>query len=136
MPGRGFLDVARDLAIGPTEYHWRASAIHTYYALFLECRDTLFDWGFVMPRRDNVHAWVRLRFTYAAGPDLKTIGYRLDDLVRVRNQASYDLAPQPILFSTAKAQAAIQDAANALASLDQTVSDPARRSAAIAALGP
>ena len=37
MPGRGFLDVARELAAGATEYHWRSAAVNAYYALFLEC---------------------------------------------------------------------------------------------------
>jgi hypothetical protein len=93
MPGRGFLNVARDAVAGATKYHWRAAAVHAFYALFLECRDALFRWGFAMPRRDNVHAWVRLRFTYAADPDLKSIGHSLDDLVQLRNAASYDLRP-------------------------------------------
>jgi hypothetical protein len=36
MDGRSFLDVATDLAAGPTEAHWRAAAGRAYYALFHE----------------------------------------------------------------------------------------------------
>ena len=130
------MDVALDVAVGPTEFYWRASTIHAYYGLFLECRHALFGWGLSLPRRDNVHAWVRLRFTYAADADLKSIGRTLDDLVRLRNDASYDLTLPPGTFSSKKAQDATQHAVNGLAVLDQIVNDPARRSAAIAALGP
>src|SRR5947207_3348204 len=77
MRGRQFLDLARDNLSGNTEVHWRGAAGRAYYALFLECRDALFSWGFVMPPRDNVHTFVRLRFTFAAEPDLKTIGFSL-----------------------------------------------------------
>ena len=136
MPGRGFLHVARDAVAGPTEFYWRAAAIHSYYALFLECRDVLFRWGFPMPRRDNVHAWVRLRLTYAADPDLKDLGHALDDLVRLRNHASYDLNPSSIFASPVDAQDAIQKATDALNLFDQIDNDPARRAAGIASIPP
>jgi hypothetical protein len=32
MPGRGFLDVVRDVAAGATDYHRRAAVVHAYYA--------------------------------------------------------------------------------------------------------
>jgi len=135
MPGKGFLDVARDLAAGLTEYHRRAAVVNAYYALVLECRDALSRWGFVMPRRDNMHAWVRLRFTYAGDADLKFIGYALDKLVKDRNEASYDLR-STAFGSPAVAQDAIRDATTALALLDQIDGDPVRRAAAIAAIRP
>lgn len=135
MPGRGFLEVARDVAVGSTEFHWRAAVVHAYYALVLECRDVLFRWGFTMPRRDNMHSWVRLRFTYASDAGLKHIGAALDILVRQRNEANYDL--QSSTFTSPQvAQDAIQGAVDALALLDQIDADPARRAAAIAAIPP
>lgn len=136
MPGRGFLDVAREVAAGTTPFHWRSASVDAYYALFLGCRDVLFRWGFRMPRRDNVHAWVRLRFTYASDSDLKAIGDALDRLVRLRSQASYDLTPLPKFASPVEAQDAIQSATNALAMLDSFTADPAREAAAIGAIGP
>src|SRR5712671_1646527 len=114
MRGRGFLDLARELLAGTKEFHWRGAAIHAYYALLLECRDTLFGWGFQMPRRDTVHAWVRLRHTYAGDADLKAIGRTLDSLVRLRNRASYDLSPLASFASPNVARDAVRDAADAL----------------------
>src|SRR5205814_4226130 len=121
---RGFLDVARELAAGATEYHWRSAAVNAYYALFLECRDALLRWGLVMPRRDNAHAWVRLRFTYAGNADLKQIGDALDTLVKRRNLASYDLRPTLVFRTSAAAQDATQVTADALALLDPIDGDP------------
>ena len=127
--------MARDVAVGRTEFHWRAAGIHAYYALFLECRDALFRWGFVMPRRDNVHSWIRLRFIYATDGDLKIVGGFLEQLVNLRNLASYHLQSHAFA-SAAVAQDAIQDAMAALALLDQIDGDPARRGAAIKSIRP
>jgi hypothetical protein len=135
MPGRGFLEVARDLVAGPTEYPWRTAVVSGYYALVLECRDALLRWGFALPPRVNMHAWVRLRFTYTTDPDLRAIGKTLDPLVQRRNKASYDL--QSIMFSSSLVgQDTIKEATAAVALLDQIEADPARLAAAIAAVRP
>src|SRR5437588_582327 len=107
MPGRGFLDLAKEVVRGATEYHWRGAATHAYYALFLECRDALERWGFAAPRGVNVHAHVRLRLTYAKDADLQLLGTALDRLVQLRNQASYDLSALPAFASNARALQAI-----------------------------
>jgi len=132
--GRDFLDVARLVVTGGAEPYWRSTAVDAYYAMLLECRDTLVRWGFPQPRRDTVHAWVRLRFAYANNPDLRHIGDVIDRLVRLRNQASYHLQPSREFASPTRAQDAILESTTALALLDQIDGDPTRRAAAIAAV--
>jgi uncharacterized protein (UPF0332 family) len=128
--------VARDLAAGPTEAHWRAAAGRAYYALFHESLSALGRWGFSAPRRDNAHAFVRLRFTYATDLDVKAIGHVLESLVQMRNQADYHLNTPASFTSPSAAKLAIDDARAAIALLDQIEGDPHRRAAAIASIRP
>ena len=136
MRGRAFLDLARALVVTTSEVYWRATAIHTYYALLLECRDAQGSWGFSIPPRHQVHSTVRLRFVYASDPDLQQIARALDWLVQRRNRASYDLNPSPMFASAAEAQLAVQKAADALALLDGIEADPVRLATARAAVRP
>jgi hypothetical protein len=136
MEGRAFLDLARELAAGVSESHWRGAAGRAYYGLMLECRDALLRWGFVMPPRDKVHAVVRLRMVYSSDKDVKRIGFTLDHLGQLRNRADYDLNALKYFGSPIHARQATQDAADALTSLDTMDADPARRAAAIASIRP
>ena len=136
MDGRAFLEVARELASGATEAHWRTAAGRAYYALMLEGRAFLQRWGFAAGPRENVHAFVRLKFMYASDPDLKQVGWALDLLSQLRNEADYQPA-SPGSFTTAdRVNLAISDAARAIDLLDQIDGDAARRAAAIASIRP
>jgi len=110
--------------------------IHAYYALFLECRDTLTRWGIAIPPRQNVHSFVRLRFLYAANADLNALGRTLDRWCRSRNQANYDLSGLPKFATDAFAHDAIREITAALVLLDAIDADPVRRAAAVAAFPP
>jgi len=134
MQGRRFLDLAKEVLAGGAEVHGRGAVGRAYYALMLEGPDALFRWGFKLPPRDNVHAWVRLRFSYAADPDLKTIGLTLDTVGRVRNAADYDLSALPAFATDVRANNAVQEVSVALALLDAIGANPARDAAAIAAI--
>ena len=136
MQGRAFLEVAREVVAGTTEAHWRATVIHAYYALFLECCDALISWGVSAPPRQMAHSAVRLRFVYASDPDLKRLGDALDKWCPHRNHASYDLRALAKFATDRLAKDAIAEVTAALTLLDAIESDPARRAAAIAALSP
>jgi hypothetical protein len=136
MQGRAFLDLAREVVVGATEVHWRGTAVNAYYALMLEGRDALERWGFATPPHQAVHAYVRPRFTYAGDADLKRIGRDLDELVKLRNEASYNLRSSGSFSSAQKAQKAIQTATRAVNLLDQIDSAPGRRAVAIASIRP
>lgn len=128
--------MAREVAAGTTEAHWRASVIHAYYALFLECRDALTRWGIAIAPRQNVHSAVRLCFIYAANRDLKSIGWKLDNWCLERNRANYNLKALHRFTTDTLAHDAIREATDALTLLDAIESDPVRRAAAIASFPP
>jgi hypothetical protein len=137
MLGREFLELARELvSLGTLPRHWRAAIIHAYYALLLECRDTMTRWGLPPLARQQMHSQVRLRLVYAGDADLKEIGYKLEDLSKDRNLANYDLRSLPMFASAVAAQIAVQRAADALALLDAIDIDPIRRVTAIASIRP
>jgi hypothetical protein len=99
-----------------------------------EGREALERWGFLPGPRENIHTFVRLRYTYARHADLSLIGRALDGLVQLRNQADYQLrTPGPFTSSQPALQAA-DDARDAIDLLDQINADPTRRSAAISAI--
>jgi hypothetical protein len=126
MDGRAFLAVARVLAAGGDEPSWRAAVGRAYYALFLECRDTLAAWALRPARGDNVHTFARLRFLYAADPLVKAIGVRLDRWCSKRSKADYDLAPQADFANDQRAREAVQQVEEALVWLDTILADAAR----------
>src|SRR4051794_12933493 len=134
MDGRAFLQSARDLLAVPSEANRRAAAGRAYYALLHEGRGALDRWGFVIPPRESLHRFVRLRFVLAAHPDLIQVGRALEDLGQLRNQADYQLATPGPFATAARAVQAVALAQTAINLLDQVEADPARRAAAIAAI--
>lgn len=131
MDGRAFLDVAQRLAHELTESDWRTAAGRAYYALMLESRAALGRWGFHLPPHEQVHKFVRLRFTYAPDPDLKQVGLKLEELGLLRNRVDYAIEkPGPFASASIAAQA-VMKARDAIARLDQVDGDAARRAAAI-----
>src|SRR4029077_11794912 len=123
MDGREFLLVARELALGATEAHWRSAVGRADYALFLGGLAALERWGFARPPRHQVHAFVRLRFTYASDSDLRRAGKAIDDLVQRRNEADYQIAFYGSFADAAEANRVIREAESNLALLDQVEAD-------------
>jgi hypothetical protein len=136
MDGRALLDVARELAAGPSEPHWRSSVGRTYYALLHEVLGTLGRWGFSPPPRDKVHTFARLKLTFASDPDLKRMGLTLEALGRLRNVADYQLSLPGPFVSASIAVSALADAEAAVVLLDALEASPARRTAAVASIPP
>jgi hypothetical protein len=136
MNGRAFLDVARELAAGSREAHWRSSAGRAYYALLHEVLDTLRRWRFALPPRDKVHTFARLKLVYATHRDLKRIGLTLEALGRLRNVAEYQLSPSGPFGSAKSATQGVADAEGAIALLDALEADPAQRKSAAGSIPP
>jgi hypothetical protein len=134
MKGRRFLELAKEIVVGGTEVHWRGAVGRAYYALVLEGRDALRQWGFPSPARDKIHFFVRSRFSFPADADLKSIGLILDRFGRLRNEADYDMSALPAFLSGRRAQDAIQNVIQGIDLLDAIDADPMRRAAAIAAI--
>src|SRR5207247_2642979 len=123
MQPRDFLDVARSDVNGPSEAYWRAAMSRAYYALLLEARDVLERWGFTPPARDRVHTFVRLSFVFARDQDVKAIGYVIERLVKLRNEADYQISQSGRFADDADARQAILEAAAAIDLLDQIDAD-------------
>ena len=136
MEGRALLDVGRELASGSTEAHWRSGVGRAYYALLHEVLGALGRWRFVLPPRDKVHTFARLKFVYATDSDLKRIGLTLEALGRLRNVADYQLGTSGPFVSQRIAVSALIDAESAIALLDAIEADPARCTAAAQTIQP
>jgi hypothetical protein len=136
MDGRAFLDVARDLAAGSSEPHWRSGVGRAYYALLHEVLGALRRWGFSIPPRDKVHTFARLKLVYATDPDLKRIGLTLEALGRLRNAADYHLSTAGPFLSARIAASALADSEAAILLVDAIEADPVHRTAAVGSIPP
>jgi hypothetical protein len=133
MGGKDFLAVARELARGRTEAHWRSAAGRAYYAALHKGREALDAWGFPLPPRESIHAFVRPRLVIPSDTDLRTAGKWLELLADLRNDADYRLQSSKCR-ANGKAQQAVQDADAFCTLLDAITADPARQAAAVAAI--
>ncbi len=88
------------------------------------------------PRRENIHAYVRLRFTYSTDADAHNIGRDLEFLVILRNEADYDIAIPGRFGRADKMVRALTISRAAIALLDALESDPARRAEVVASIRP
>jgi hypothetical protein len=136
MDGRALLDVARELAAGSSEAHWRSGVGRAYYGLLHEVLGTLQRWGFSPPPRDKVHTFARLKLVYATDGDLKRIGLTLEALGRLRNAADYQLSLPGPFVSARSAISALADAEAAVALIDALDADPLRRASAVGTIPP
>jgi hypothetical protein len=136
MDGRTLLDVARELAAGSTEAHWRSSVGRAYYALLHEVLGALGRWGFALPPRDKVHSFARLKFVFATDLDLKRIGLTLESLGRLRNTADYQLGTSGPFASRRISASALNDAESVIVLLDAIEADPARHAGAVRTIPP
>jgi uncharacterized protein (UPF0332 family) len=134
MDGREFLTAARRLLQTKMEADLRSATSRAYYALMHEAKALLLQWGFAILPRENVHTFVRLRFSYAQNVDTKEIGRRLDKLVKWRNAADYQLTTIGPFGSDQLPQQAVDEAKDTIALLDALDANSARRAAAIAAI--
>ena len=134
MRGREFLKSARDLLAVGGEPNWRTALGRAYYALVHEGADALLRWGFPKPPGEQIHRFVRLRFDSTPHADLHLIGYALDRLGRLRNEADYQLSHPGVFANGVVTAKAIRDAADAIAHIEAIEADSVRLAAAVAAL--
>jgi len=131
MRGREFLATADRLSRLQDESDWRSGISRAYYALYLECRESLRRWGFVIAPRSS-HIDVSRRFSWPKNSDLNQIHLTFQSLSGLRNQADYDLSPILFFRNSVATINAIRETRFALSVLDAIEADPARLAQAIA----
>src|SRR5438067_13324693 len=114
MQGREFLAVAKEVARGMTEAHWRTAAGRAYYALLLEVRDAMTAWGISRPSPSQIHQLVRRRLFASTDPDAKRIAIALEEWRDSRNRADYETRVPHEFISAAGGHRRVQWATDAL----------------------
>lgn len=113
------LSLARTLAAGTTEVHWRAAISRAYYAAFHQARDFLQSLGFDVPRSDTAHAFLWRRLENSGHKTLQQAGTALVQLRRQRNRADYDVAESVIQRDANAAITNASETIRAIGSLSQ-----------------
>jgi uncharacterized protein (UPF0332 family) len=122
MTGRDFLPLAIQLAAGNTEAEWRTAVSRAYYAAFHVARELFEDLGFRVPPMDRAHKHLVFRLSNCGEPQIQQVGFDLDSLRRLRNQADYDFQ---LVISQGVATARVQVAGRIIQTLD-AIQDPVR----------
>lgn len=85
-----FLAVARELAQGATEGHWRSSVSRAYYAAYHRARALVEGTGGKIPTGERCHEQLAMQLQSTHDRGLRNLGTRLHTLRRDRNIADYD----------------------------------------------
>lgn len=131
MLGREFLDTADRLLTLQAESDWRSAASRSYYAVYLECREALYRWGFHFAARSS-HLEVSRRFSFPKNQELNQIAGLLQHTSSLRNKADYDLSSNSPFLSASESRISVQRARTVITLLDAIEADPAHRAQAIA----
>jgi uncharacterized protein (UPF0332 family) len=118
-----FLTLAETWIKGPTEAEWRSSVSRAYYAAFHKARQLLRDLGFLVPRGDQAHAYLWLRFSNCGDSQVQLAGSDLNRLRRERNRSDYDIE-QTLVHTDALLQ--VLAAKRIVQVLDTAAADPTR----------
>jgi hypothetical protein len=129
--GRDFLDTADRLSKLSAESDWRSAASRSYYAVYLECREALIQWGFSFPIRAS-HLEVSRRFAFPKNNDLNQIAALFQNLSSLRNKADYDLGSSGSFATPSQSTNSVAQGRAAIKLLDSLSADAARRAQAIA----
>jgi hypothetical protein len=137
MDSRDFLKLAEQLVVARTAgaAHFRTAIGRAYYGAFNFGSQILDQLGF--PPAENAHGHnqtVRL-FQQSGDPELEAAAGLLGDLHTLRLKADYNLKRTEV-EKMKVAQAAVESADSIFDDLNAFLSDPARRSAVTATLGP
>src|SRR5438876_993524 len=131
MNPRDLLELADELCGGMREVDWRAAVSRAYFGAFHVAREFLHGLGFAVPQADQAHAYLWLRLSNCAHPDLKAAGQRLNELRSKRNWADYALDQQ---FPHTLAFYQVQAATDIIQLLDHAATLPPVLSAISAAI--
>src|SRR5215213_4309841 len=91
MKPEDFVDVARELAVGPNEAHWRSALSRAYYGAFHVALRMLASFGVYFSKSAAAHEKVAFCLQNAGSAELNEAGRLLASLREMRNTADYRL---------------------------------------------
>lgn len=110
MRGEQFIEVARELADGGKEAHWRSSASRAYYAAFHTAREAITQHDIVIPETAAGHQRVQDCLAASGNGLLETANTYLGTLHNNRLKADYRLTTAMVRWpKTARAMAVLAE---------------------------